>query len=56
MQREQRVNTELMMDNKKYANAPAGGREWVLHHQKFKETYFDNLITSSWDITLSFTD
>ena len=26
------------------------------HHQKFKEPYFDNLITSSWDITLSFTD
>lgn len=24
--------------------------------EKFKEPCFDNLITSSWDITLSFTD
>lgn len=27
MQSEQCVNAELMMDNKKYANGPAGGRE-----------------------------
>lgn len=24
--------------------------------EKFKESYFDDLITSSWDMTLSFTD
>lgn len=49
-----------MMDNKKYANGPAGGGEWVFHPlrsgEKFKESYFDNLITSSWDMTLSFPD
>lgn len=42
-----------MMDNKKYANGPAGGRRSKF---EFKEPYFDNLITSSWDMTLSVTD
>lgn len=28
----------------------------VRSREKFKGPYFDNLITSSWDMTLSFTD
>lgn len=28
----------------------------IRSREKFKEPYFDNLITSSWDMTLSFTD
>lgn len=28
----------------------------IRNGEKLKEPYFDNLITSSWDLTLSFTD
>ncbi len=42
----------MLMDQQEVENECSTIRS----REKFKEPYFDYLITSSWDVTLSFTD
>ena len=58
---EQCRDTELMLDNRNYANSPTGDREINVSPSEqgrgeYKELYFDNLITSCADIALSLAD